>query len=106
MLQQVGVYMSISIFMVHIFIVTRDKSVYIATGNGLEDRGMIPDKSKVFLFSTRSRPALGTTKPRILWVLGNPSPAAYSPPSSTKMNNGGAIPPLHDNTFMEWCLII
>jgi hypothetical protein len=34
----------------------------------------IPGRSKIFLFSTASRPALGPTQPRIQWVLGAASP--------------------------------
>jgi hypothetical protein len=43
-----------------------DSSVGIATGYGLDDRGgrsSSPGKVKNFLFSTSSRPALGSIKP-------------------------------------------
>jgi hypothetical protein len=50
---------------------TRGSSVGIATGYGLEYRGL--DVLSwwglgIFLFSTASRPALGPTQPRIQWV--------------------------------------
>jgi hypothetical protein len=43
---------------------SRDSSVGIATGYGLDDRGVgvrVPVGVKNFLFSTSSRPALGLT---------------------------------------------
>jgi hypothetical protein len=43
---------------------------YKAKGCGLDDRGYIPGKANDFLFSTTSRPALGTTQPAIQWVRG------------------------------------
>jgi hypothetical protein len=48
----------------------RDSSVSIATGYGLDGRVSIPSRSKIFLFSTESRPALGTTHSLIQWVPG------------------------------------
>jgi hypothetical protein len=50
-----------------------DSVVGIATGYGLDDRRVgssTPGRVKNFLFSTSSRPALGSTHPRIQWVLG------------------------------------
>jgi hypothetical protein len=81
---------------------SRDSAVSIATGYGLDDRGSIPSKGKIFLFSTASRPALGPTQPSIQYVLGALSPgvkqpgreADHSPPSIAGLKNGGAIPPL------------
>jgi hypothetical protein len=62
---------------------------------------MIPSRGKVFLFFTVFRPTLGSTQPFNQWVWkdlpGIKQPgfeADYSPPSSTKIKNGGAIPPL------------
>jgi hypothetical protein len=43
---------------------SRDSSVGIATGYGLDDQGVglpSPDRNNNFLFSTSSRPALGST---------------------------------------------
>jgi hypothetical protein len=53
---------------------SRDSEVCIATGYGLDDRG-IGDRAPVGsrIFSTVSRPALGRTQPPIKWV-----PAALS----------------------------
>jgi hypothetical protein len=79
---------------------SRNSSVGIATGYGLEGRGSNPNKDKIFPFSTTSRPALGPTQPFIQWITGAISPeiqrpgreADRSPPSSVE--NGGAVPPL------------
>jgi hypothetical protein len=38
--------------------------------DGLEGRGSIPSKGKMFLFSTAFRPAPGPTQPPIKWVSG------------------------------------
>jgi hypothetical protein len=39
-------------------------------GGGLENQGLIPFGTEIFLFSTASIPALGPTQPPIQWVLG------------------------------------
>jgi hypothetical protein len=52
---------------------SRDSSVGIATGYGLDSRGVgvkSPGRDKKFLFSTSSRPALGTTQPPTQWGAG------------------------------------
>jgi hypothetical protein len=52
---------------------SRDSTVGIATVYGLDDkRGQIssPDRVKNFLFSTSSRPVLGSTQPPVQWVPG------------------------------------
>jgi hypothetical protein len=46
-------------------------SVSIPTGYGLDCFDSIPDRSKIFLFSIASRPALGPTQPHIQWALGD-----------------------------------
>jgi hypothetical protein len=38
-------------------------SVGIATGYGLDDRVLNPSRGEIFLFSTKSRQALGSTQP-------------------------------------------
>jgi hypothetical protein len=61
---------------------SRDSAVDIATGYGLDDRGVrIPSPIKVteFSFSTSSRPALGSTQPPIQWVPGALSPGVRRP---------------------------
>jgi hypothetical protein len=75
---------------------SRDSAVGIATGHGLDDRGvgvLSPGRGKNFLFSRSSRPALGPTQPPIQRVLGTLSPgvkrlgceADHSPPASAEV---------------------
>jgi hypothetical protein len=64
---------------------SQDSSVGIATGYGLDGRGL-----EIFLFDTMSRPALRPTQPPIQWVLGALSPgreADHSPPYNAKVKN-------------------
>jgi hypothetical protein len=76
--------------------------VGIATGCILDGRGSIPGRSKIFLFSVASRPALRPTQPPIQWVPGALSPrvkrsgrgADHSPPPSAEVSNGILIPSL------------
>jgi hypothetical protein len=78
------------------------QSVGMATGFVLDGQGSIPSESKIFLFSTASRLALGSNQPPIQRVPGAISPevkwlgheADHSPPFSGKVKNGRAIPPL------------
>jgi hypothetical protein len=70
---------------------SRDSSVSIETGKGIDIRG--------FLSCTSSRLALRPTQSPIHSVncvkrLGRD--ADHSPPSSVEVKNGGAIPPLPD----------
>jgi hypothetical protein len=59
-------------------------------------------RQQIFLFSTASRPVLGTTHSPLQWVLGFLSPGVkrpgreivHSPPSSAEVKNCGAIPAL------------
>jgi hypothetical protein len=51
-----------------------DSIVGITKGDGLDGRGSISWKDKIFLFSIASRPAVGPTQPPIQWV-----PWALSP---------------------------
>jgi hypothetical protein len=59
-----------------------------------------------------SRPALRPTQPRIQWVPEAHSPgvkppvleADQSPPSSTEVKKGGAVPPLPPYIFKTQCL--
>jgi hypothetical protein len=74
----------------------------IVMGYGLDGRGLIPTRGKIFLLSIATRPALGPSQPSIQLVLGVLSlrvkwqghEADHSPPSNTEVKNGGAIPPL------------
>jgi hypothetical protein len=82
-----------------------DSSVSKAMGYGLDSRGSIPSRGKIFLFSIVATLALGPTQPPIQRVPGSLSlgvkwqggEADLSPPSSAKAKNGGAIPPLSNN---------
>jgi hypothetical protein len=83
----------------HKCLICPDSSVGTATSYGLDGRGSIPGKGKIFLFFTAPRPALGPTQPHIQWVPRAISPgkereADHSPPSSAEVKNDGAIPPL------------
>jgi hypothetical protein len=72
------------------------------TGYGLEFRGLIPGRGKIFLFSIAAVPSLRPTQPRIQWVQGTVFPAVkwqgreadHSPPFSAEVKNGGAVPQL------------
>jgi hypothetical protein len=95
------------------YVVKWDSSVGIAMGCGLDDRGSISNRAKrFFVFSTASRLALEPTLPPIQWLLGALPPgvkwpgheADHSSPSSAKVNNGGALPPL-PHVFIGWWLM-
>jgi hypothetical protein len=65
--------------------------------DGLDGRGSISERRKIFLFSTTTTPALMPTRHPIQWVPGATRPgieADHSPPSSDKVKNDGSIPPL------------
>jgi hypothetical protein len=75
---------------------SRDSSVGIATGYGLDDRGVrssSPGRVRNLLFYTSSRPALASTQPPIQWVPRALSPgvkregreADHSPPTSAEV---------------------
>jgi hypothetical protein len=78
---------------------SRDSSVGIATGYGLDGRGSIIGRGKIFLFSTVTSTALEPTHPPIQCVPEALSPGVkrpgrdHSPPSSAEVKNGGAMPP-------------
>jgi hypothetical protein len=81
---------------------SRNSSVGIVMGYGLDGRVSIPGRSKRFFSFPVSRPVLGPTQPIIQWVHGTLSmevkrpgrDAVHRPPSSVEINNGVAIPPL------------
>jgi hypothetical protein len=75
---------------------SQDSTVSIAMGCGLDVRGLIPGRGKIFLFSIVFRQALEPAQPPIDWLpelipLGVEQ-ADNSPPSSSKVKNGGDIP--------------
>jgi hypothetical protein len=57
-------------------ITSKDSTVGIATGYGLDEggRSSSPDRVKNFLLSMSSRPALGFTQSPIQWIPGGFSP--------------------------------
>jgi hypothetical protein len=74
----------------------RDSAVGIATGYGLDDRGVrvrVPVGARIFTSPRRHRPALGPTQPPIQWVRESLSPgvkrpgreADHSPPTSAEV---------------------
>jgi hypothetical protein len=66
---------------------SRDSSVGIATGYGLEDQ-IDPGRVKNVHFSILSRPALRSTQPRIKWVPGvkvQGREADHLPPTSAEV---------------------
>jgi hypothetical protein len=76
----------------------------MATGYELDDEGEIPDKGKVFLFSTASRPALGAIQPLNQWAMGPISPgvkheAHQSPLSSAEVKKCRDISSQHTPLF-------
>jgi hypothetical protein len=92
-----------------IYTKSRNSSVGIALGYGLDDRGSrvrFPTEGVgIFLFTTASRTALGPTQPPIQWVRGAHSlgvkrlrrDAYHSPPSSTEAKNAwsyASTPPI------------
>jgi hypothetical protein len=91
------------------------EKIYICTQRVLRGGrpGFGSQQYKIFLFFTASRPKVGPTQPPIQWVSRALSPrlkrtgseADHSPPSSTEVKNGGAIPPLpHMSPWHNACL--
>jgi hypothetical protein len=76
------------VYMLHYkCIESRESSVGIATGYGLDDQGVWV-RVPVFYFSMSSRLALGSTQPPIQWVPGVKRPlleAGHSPPTSAEV---------------------
>jgi hypothetical protein len=56
---------------------SRDSSLGIATGYGLDGRGSVPVRGKIFLFSIAPGPALEPIQSHIQWI-----PVAVSPGQS------------------------
>jgi hypothetical protein len=86
----------------------------IALGYGLDDRGFKSRKGLgIFLFTTASRPALGSTQPPIQWVPGALSLGCRGPGAkltthlhlAPRSRMRGAIPPLPQYDFMAWCSV-
>jgi hypothetical protein len=64
---------------IHLCRTRRDNVVCIATGYWLDGPSSSLDRVKNFLFTTSSRPALGSTQLPIQWVLGDFSPGVKRP---------------------------
>jgi hypothetical protein len=82
---------------------TEISSVWIETGYELNSKGSIPIRSKSFLFSTASRPALGPILLPIQLIPGFSFPwgeADDSTPFSGEIKHDRAVPPLPPNVFM------
>jgi hypothetical protein len=81
---------------------SRECSVSMATGYGLDGQVSIPSSGRDFFFSTASRPALGPIQTPSQSVSGAFSPGMKrpgrevdnSPPSSIEVKKDGAIRPL------------
>jgi hypothetical protein len=59
-----------SLTLFYVLLSSRDSPIDIVTGYGLDNRGVeVPSIGKIknFLFTTSSRPALGSTQPPIQW---------------------------------------
>jgi hypothetical protein len=86
---------------------SRDSSVGIATGYGLDDQGggsSSPGRVKTFHFSISSRPSLGSTQPPIKWVpgvKGQGREADYSPPTSAEVKKMWIYTSTPPYAFME-----
>jgi hypothetical protein len=84
-----------------------DTSIGIATD--WSAWGSIPARGEIFLFSIEFRPVVRPAKPPIQFVPGALSPwvkrqgreADHSPPSSTKIKNGGVIHSVPNTS--SWC---
>jgi hypothetical protein len=86
----------------------------IALGYGLDERGFESRQGLgIFLFTTSSRPALGSTQPPIQWVSGilflvvkcPGREADHLPPSSAEVTMRVAIPPLPHYPFTACCSV-
>jgi hypothetical protein len=97
---------------VYLFIRSRGSSVAIATAYGLGGWGSNTGRGKVSVFSTRSRPALGLTKPAIQWAARD-FPGGLSGRGVILTTNLHLVPSQkwwsYTSTtkyvFMAWCLI-
>jgi hypothetical protein len=93
---------------------SRDGSVGTTTGYELDGPVSIPDRGKVFLFFTASRPNLGPTQHHVQLVSEALPPgvkrqrreADHSPPTSAEVKNAGAIPPLPRMSSMHSASLI
>jgi hypothetical protein len=95
---------------------SRDSSVGIATGYWLDDWGVrfrVPVGSRIFFFSTSSRPVLGPTQLPIQLILGALSPwvkrpvreADHSLPTSAEVKKTWICTSTPPYAFMAQCLI-
>jgi hypothetical protein len=94
--------------------VSRDSSVVQRWATGWMIGGSSPGRGwEFFLFTTVSRPALGSTQPPIQWVLGALSLGVklpgretdHSPPSSAQIKNGWSYTSPPQCASMVWCSV-
>jgi hypothetical protein len=74
--------------------ISHDSSVSKVSSYKLDYCGPIPDKGRIFLFTTKSKPALGQTQPPIQWILEVKWSGCDATPSAGVENN---IPDIHEN---------
>jgi hypothetical protein len=68
-----------------------DSSVTIATSYKLENQHLIPGTDKIYFSSQCPNQPWGPLKPPSKWILGDLFLGIdHSPPSNTKIKNGGA----------------
>jgi hypothetical protein len=96
---------------------SRARSVGIALGYGLDDRGsrirFLGGRLGIFLFTTVSRTALGLTQSPIQWAAGALSlgvkrtgrEADHSPQSSAEGKNAWSYTSTPQYVYMAWCLV-
>jgi hypothetical protein len=81
---------------------SKDSSVGMAIGYGLDGPGSISDSVRFLLFSTASKPTLGPTQPPIQWVIEALFPgvkrqryeSGSSSLSTSEVKKSGAVSPL------------
>jgi hypothetical protein len=87
---------------------------FVSLGYGLDDRGFESRQElEILLFTTVSRPALGSIQPPIQWIpgalsLGLKRPgreADHSLPSSAEVKNSWSYASTPQYAFMAWCSV-
>jgi hypothetical protein len=92
---------------------SRNNSVGIATGYGLNSPGSISDRRKIVFHYQSVQTSSGTHPASYPMGNGDEFPEAkrqgreadHSPPSSVEVKDGGGVPPLPPYVSMAQCLI-